>query len=520
MTEDARSPDHHRRGRRHGLVSSAVMMLGSSYFDMLLGVVRGIIVMNLIGPTGRGIMRLVALFLKYLTHSHLGVVHGVSKQLPQALGREDHDAADDIERVGSTFILVTALAGGLGLLLFGMLSRYGSETRHALMIGGGLLVTQQGYALYRCLLRAWGRFPALAGAAMVNTLTQFVFIIIGAALFKVTGAMIGWLGAGVLTVLYFRLVSRFALRLRFERRVVRQLLIVGLPMALIVFSDTLLRTVDGIIVVGTYDAYRYGLYSVAMQVATYLYGIPEAVGFVIMPRILEMHAASNNNVESVRRQVLLPTIAAATVMPVAAGSAFILLPAAIHALIPQFAGATFAAQVLALASVLLALPVAANGLLIALNRELLVVGSKGLGAAVIYGLARRQALRDGSLAAIAQTAGLGYLVAGLLSLVAVLGRYYHSRAGLVFQIAMCYAPLAWCIAALRLSGWLVRPLELQTPDGWLPALVRLGVFLVAMMPVVLYGNARTGMFSAFGAVIRRAAAHLRPPDDGNHTEQD
>lgn len=486
------------------------MMLGSSYFDMLLGVVRGIIVMNLIGPTGRGIMRLVALFLKYLTHSHLGVLHGLSKQLPQALGREDHEAANDIERVGSTFVLLTALLGGGGLLLFGLLSRYGSETRLALMIGGGLLVTQQGYALYRCLLRAWGRFPALAGAAMVNTVAQFVFIILGAMLFKVTGAMIGWLGAGVLAVLYFRLASRFALRLRFDRQVARRLLVVGLPMALIVFSDTLLRTVDGIIVVGAYDAYRYGLYSVAMQMATYLYGIPEAVGFVILPRILEMHAA-HNNVESVRRQVLLPTIAAATIMPVAAGCAFILLPPAVHALIPQFTGAIFAAQVLALASVLLALPVAANGLLIALNRETLVIAGKGLGAAVTYVLAHRQALYAGSLAAIARAAALGYLIAGLMSLCIVLRRYYHSRAAVVLQVALCYAPLAWCIAALRLSGLLVRTLESQTPDAWLPAFARLGVFLVAMLPVVLYGNARTDMFGALVAVIRRVAARLRRP---------
>ena len=493
------------------------MMLGSSYFDMLLGVVRGIIVMNLIGPTGRGIMRLVALFLKYLTHSHLGILHGLSKQLPQALGREDNETADDIERVGSTFVLLAALVSGLGLALFGLLSGYGSETRVALMIGGGLLVTQQGYALYRCLLRAWGRFPALAAAAMVNTVTQFVFIILGAALFKVTGAMIGWLGAGVLAVLYFRLASRFGLRLRFDRGVARQLLVVGLPMALIVLSDTLLRTVDGIIVVGTYDAYRYGLYSVAMQMATYLYGIPEAVGFVILPRILEMHAASNN-VESVRRQVLLPTIAAATVMPVAAGCAFILLPPAVHTLIPQFAAAIFAAQVLALASVLLALPVAANGLLIALNRESFVIINKGLGAAVIYGLARRQALAGGSLAAIARAAGLGYLIASVLSLGAVLRRYYDSRTAVALQIALCYAPLAWCIAALRVSGWLVRPLELAAPDGWLPAFARLGVFLLAMLPVVLYGNRRTGMFSALRAVIRRASARLRPQGSGNDAQ--
>lgn len=490
------------------MVGSLAMMLSSSYCEMLLGLVRGIVVMNLIGPTGRGIMRLVALFLKYLTHTHLGMLHGISKGLPQALGRGDAATADDVESVGASVVTLTSLLSGLGLFVFGWLSGYGTETRLALMAGGGLLVTQQSYALYRCVVRAWGRFSVLASAQVVNTVTQFVLIISGAALFGVTGAMLGWLFATALAVLYFRFAIRFSVPIRLDRRVALRLLATGVPIGLILLTDTLLRTADAIVVARMFGLYVYGLYSVPMQTATYLYGIPGAVGFVIMPRILETHAAGND-ADELRRQVLLPTIAAATYMPLAAGCAFILLPPLVRAVIPKFEGCIFAAQVLALASVLLALPIAANQLLIAVNKEFFVVRNNLLGSLVIFILGWWRATHLGSLSSIAYAAGVGYLVSGLLSLIEVLGRYYKSKVELVAQVALCYAPLAWCVAALPLSGRLARSVGDGSGSDWWETLTRLGIFLVAMLPVLVYGNARTGMVREFSRVARKAYQRLR-----------
>jgi len=508
--------DHRGTHLRTGVLSSAVWMLGSSYCEMALGLAQGIFVMRLIGPVGRGIMRMVDMAHKYLTHSHLGILHGVSKELPLAIGRADTEDADSIEAVGATFVTTTGLLAGLGLFLFGWVSRYGSETKVALMVGGGLLVTQQVYALYRCVLRAWGRFPLLAGAAITNTVARFIFIILGAMLFRVTGAMLGWLLASVLAVLYFRLTSRFVVPISFNWSVALRLLRTGLPIALIILSDTLLRTVDALVVGACYDvdkALRFGWYTVAMQVATYLYRIPEAGGFVIMPRILESYAA-NGDAARVRRQIMLPTIASATVMPVAAGIAFIMLPPLIRTVIPRFEGAIFAAQVLSLGSVLLALPIAANGLLIALNREFVVVLNKGLGALITGSLAFWQVSVGGSLRSIAVAACVGYGVAALLSLIQVLRRYYKSRLDLLTQLALCHIPLAWCVVALRVSGLLTRSGSDPLVSDWVRAIVRLLIFVAMMIPVLLYGNAQTGLFREFGRMARKALRKRKSGIDG------
>ena len=342
MSESATPGDHRETHRRSGALSSTVMMQGSSYFDILLGVVRGILVMNLLGPTGRGTLRLVSLFHRYLTNAHLGILHGLTKELPQALGHGDTRAADEIEAVGTAYVVLSGLVGGLGMVLFGWFSGYGSDTRLAMMAGGGVLITLQTYSLYRCVIRAWDRFSVLAGGSVANTTSEFALIILGAKLFHTVGAMLGWLIADVISLLYFRFASRFQVPVRFDWRVALRLLRTGIPITLIIFADTLLRTVDGVIVVGHFSAYRFGLYSVAMQMAVYLTSIAESGNFVMMPRIIETYAA-NGDLARVRRQVMLPTIAAATIMPVAAGAAFILLPPMVSTIVPKFEGCIFAA---------------------------------------------------------------------------------------------------------------------------------------------------------------------------------
>lgn len=492
MPSHDNSGDHRETHRRSGALTAAVMMLGSTYCDVLLGVVRGIIVMNTVGTAGRGIMRMVAIGHRYLTHGHLGIMHGISKELPQALGRGDTEAADRIEAVGSTYVMLTAVVCGLGMAMFGWFSHYGTPTRLSLVAGGGILVAQQTYALYRSVIRAWGRFQVLFGAGLTNTVGEFILIIVGAKLYGVVGAMLGWLLADALSVLYFRFASRFVVPVSLDWRAAYRLAVVGLPVGLIILADTLLRTVDGILVAARFDMHRLGLYSVAMQMATYLNSIPEAGGFVIMPRLLETYAADGDT-GRLRRQVMLPTVAAACLMPFAAGCAFILLPPMVTAVVPKFVGCIFAAQALSLASVMLSLPVAANGLLIALNREAVVVINKCLGAAVIYAMATWQIGHGGGLRSVAVAAAAGYLVSSILSLGYVFSRYFESRWELLTRLALCYAPFAWSLGALKITGWVTRSALDPLGSDWWRALIRLALFVALMLPVLLYGDARTGL---------------------------
>ncbi len=499
--------------RRHqSVIAGLAMVLGSSYSDMLLGVLRGLLVMRAIGPTARGLMRLVGLFERYLPNVHLGSLHGLSKELPIALGRNDERDATHLENVGVSIVLLLASLGSLGMLAWALLAP-GLEfpTRATLALGAGIVLSGQTIALYRIVLRAWGTYSVLAIAGVVMSVSQFVLIVGGAILYGLLGAMWGWLAAMLVALLYFALGSRLQVRLQIDRATVVRLIRVGLPIAAIILADVLLRTVDGIIILKYRGLYWYGLYSVAVQVAAYLYRIPEAGGFVLMPRIWQRYS-THNNLEALRDYVVRPTLAAGLIMPVLAGVLFIVMPNMIWALIPKFHPAIYAAQVLAMSSVFLALPVAANGLLIALNQEKIVIINQLVGAIIVAVGTMLLVMIKFSLANIAMVAGLGYAVAGALTLYIVLGRYYRKRWRLWAELAVCYLPLLWALIALKAAGvtssWLLAP----EPNMWSRMVLRTVLFLVLVLPMLWYAEHRTGLLRQIRKLAATTLTKRLPPN--------
>ncbi len=503
------SPRRAARGRSQTVLGGLGMILGSSYCDMLLGVIRGILVMRAIGPTARGLMRLVHLFGRYLTHSHLGSLHGLSKELPLALGRGAHQDATHIENVGTTAVVLLATLASGGMLAYALLGPgMQGPTRLTLAIGAGIILGGQAIALYRVVLRAWGIYSVLAIAAILMSLSQFVLTVGGAAFFGLMGAMWGWLAAVTVPLLYFAAVSNFYIRPQLDWPMLWRLIRVGVPIAGVLFSGILLRTIDGILVIRYFSTYHFGLYTVAMQIAAYLYRIPEAAGFVLMPRIWERYGAARQT-EALRDYVIRPTLAAGLIMPILAGFVFIIVPVMIHVMIPRFSPAIFATQILSLAAVFLALTVAADGVLIAFNKEWIVIVNKLAGAAVaaagILALLTIPTIEP-SLARIAMAAAAGYAVTSILTLYIVLRHYYSKRLQLWRELAICYLPLLWVITALKVSGAATDWMLGTSANMWADVALRCLCFGVLVLPVLWYTEHRTALLKE---LRRRTAATLR-----------
>jgi O-antigen/teichoic acid export membrane protein len=494
------------RQKRQTLASTAILIIGgSSYFSMLVGMLRSVLVMRLVGPAPQGVRRIVDLILKYLGHAHLGILHGTNKELPICLGQNDAERVQEVEDVGVTWVVGLTLIASVGMLIAGLLNPTGQRvTSIAIMIGAGLLIVGQTATLYRTVARAWGNFKALGIVAGIETVTTFSFTVLGAYGFyhfgradqhreyAVLGAMLGGLLAGCVSLILLGLLAPIHVRVRFDRKLGWQLAKAGLPITGMILADTLLRTVDGAIITASYGSYWFGLYSMAMQMAGYLYAIPEAAGFVMWPRILHAFGAADGDQQALRRQIVLPTMMSGMFMPAIAGTAYILLPPVVNAVLPKFMPAMGATQILALASVFLALPMATNSLLIAQNKGHHVVLYKLSGAAAVaLGclLLAHHNVRD--LTSFAVVASFGYAVAAVLSVGIVLPQYEDSFVRRVTLLFGTFSPFAWACCALLLSRLVGSIFVLPDGTSFVWAVLRLGLFLGLMIPVLLFGNRQT-----------------------------
>jgi O-antigen/teichoic acid export membrane protein len=474
--------------------TAVALICGSSYFAMLVGVLRSVMVMRLLGPTFQGLRRVVDMITKYLFNCHFGILHGASKQLPIYLGEHNPEKVQDVEEVSVTWITALTTVCALGMVVVGLGNPTGQRlTGLAIAIGGGWLLVQQTITVYRTILRAWGHFGLLTVAGAVDTVATFSFTLLGAWKFGVIGAMLGTLLGWCITLVVYMVYSPISLRPRFEARIAYDLARIGLPIAAYIFADTLLRTVDGAIIASCYDAYRMGLYSLAMQMAGYLYAIPESAGFVIWPRILEAYGAAAGDPKAMRRQIILPTLVSASLMPIMAGVSYILLPPMVTLVVPKFESAIPAAQVLSMASVFLALPMASNSLLIALNRELTAVLVKLVGAAVSAGGCLWLAHNHGSLEHFALAASAGYAVAALLSLSLVLPHYTAGALDAVKTCVGILAPFVWGCGALAISYELASFVAQPSAQSWTWAAARVVAFVALTVPLLLLGNRQTNL---------------------------
>jgi O-antigen/teichoic acid export membrane protein len=342
------------------------------------------------------------------------------------------------------------------------------------------------------VLRSWGNFRLLSYLTVADAVAAFGLAIYGGYRWGFLGAMLGMLAAWLIDLIILHVYSGIRIRPSWNLATAVRLFKTGLLILAITFSDTLLKTVDGAIIIRYYDAYRIGLYSVGMQMAGYMFTLPEAAGFVIWPKIIEAWGASGD-LRRMRRHVQLPTQISAAFMPLLAGSAHILLPLLIVWIVPEFVNSAKAGQILAWGGIFLALPLASNSVLIATNRELVVTATRGLSGVALGVVSYLLVQQQAPIEHIALTAAGAYAVASVLSLMWVLPQYFKGYQ-LMVEIAGCYLPTVWAMVSLKIANVLASDFIMPHPADPMWAVLYLLFFVCLYVPGMVYGKYHTGLW--------------------------
>ena len=100
--------------RRRGEILSSASMFTSPAVNMLYG----FLVVRYLKPDTAGLLSTAALLPVYLTFLHLGVLNGMQRELPVALGAGDRERADGILRITTMVsLLAGTVSGGICLLV-------------------------------------------------------------------------------------------------------------------------------------------------------------------------------------------------------------------------------------------------------------------------------------------------------------------------------------------------------------------------------------------------------------------
>jgi O-antigen/teichoic acid export membrane protein len=286
-----------------------------------------------IDPVSMGIWHTLLLLSSYLTVVRLGLVNGMGRELPFALGRGEHAKASRIAATALAYNTVCCVV--VAAFFLALVSRLPQAPWP--MALGAMAVTSAAN-LYLAYLQATFRSSAEFDRLSRIQWAQAAFGIALPVMAYVWGfaglCLHGALQAVAVTFFAHR-ERPFPVRARFEPRLARQLFATGLPLFVAGYLQVVASGFDRVILLRRAGVAAVGYYAPAVAVLAAMAIVPGAIATYVYPRM--SYALGQGQTEEALRGMALRAVATslAVGLPIAAAGWFA-APAAITRFFPQY----------------------------------------------------------------------------------------------------------------------------------------------------------------------------------------
>lgn len=390
----------------------------STGFVQFARVASGLVVAALVDPVAWGTWYLLNLIIAYGGLTQLGALNGMNREVPSALGNQDHDLARAIRRSALGVLLLTTGIAALLLLAAGVTIPSVTLSDEFLLTIGLLLVTQM-FTYASTSLRSTTHFTQLSRIQVLQGVLHPALSILGAVLAGIPGFILGQIIALGLCNLATVGAGTVIWRPRIDLKLSRHLIAVGFPIMLVGLVHTLFATVDRWIVAGRLGPEALGHYSLAIMALSAVALLPQVISQQFYPRMAYAWSANANPLELQRMATKQRLYTFLAVVPMV-GLIILLAPPVVNAFLPAYSPGIQAILVTATVPLVSTVGQGYGGILHVLNRQYWYMGAI-LAALVVnvvaslllvgpYGLV---GVAFGTLTAFAVLAGLRVLLGGV-----------------------------------------------------------------------------------------------------------
>lgn len=325
------------------------------YSVRIAAVLKNLLLAWFLGPAQFGFVAAFLTFLTYSAYLDLGLFHAIYREIPMLRGAGEQRR---IARVVDTAFGGSLVLGGTAaaaLLLLSFLEAV-NVAPGPWWLGLGLALAVLGQQF------AGVPYNVALGEGRLGPLGRALTIAAAADLAASVGGGIAWGAAGAVALGSVGLFVQFVLvrgflpvkpRFRWDLREAKRLAAVGIPIALIWFSNANFIAIDKVVALVGLGKASLGLYTLATAASGLVMVGPVAVATRFWPRILHRLGES-----PAARGAFSAAAAGAHAAATVAGSLLVVglvaAPVLTHALLPEYESAVRAAQILLAGSALLA----------------------------------------------------------------------------------------------------------------------------------------------------------------------
>jgi O-antigen/teichoic acid export membrane protein len=362
----------------------------SQYWVRFLSTLRGVLAARLLGPAGYGSWNALMLIMDYGIQAHSCTFAGLDQAVPARIVDGDEARLARVKRAGLFNVLATTLLIVVACLVYfgrahGQVREAWGMTGVAVMLACVALTVFSYY--HHTLLRSHGNMGAVSQWYLLQ---GTIGVSLGLGLipwFGQWGLLWGWftgtLIATASVVWRGRAVVPLLPRPSGDSRA---LLATGLPIFIYSYSNFVMRSLDRVIILKFLGTNALGLYGLAVMAVGFLLTMPDAVSYVLYPRLLRRFRESGNQPPSIRDHVHRAMRAQSLIVPALCALGYLAADDMVSWLLPRFAEGVPALRILCFSAAGLSLGNLGSIVQMTLGRQLVLVpvavGMTALGVAL------------------------------------------------------------------------------------------------------------------------------------------
>lgn len=356
------------------IVSDTLFFTFANYCGQFLAMVRGVVVAKFLSPTVYGYFGGLSLIQFYSAQGHLGILHGLNRELSIKKGANDLDGYDEIKNTSFCSILLLAVLLSLGVLLYAQVTDqyYSKYMVWGMRFFGLAIMLQHLEMVYHSILRAEHRINLISISRLLFAFANILLVIILLPFWGFYGVLVALLAASALSCLFLIGKSRLKFSFQINRALVISLMKTGLPISFMFLVEVILTSVDRVMIIRYLDTAQLGYYSIAVTICEALSRLPNAVVYTYFPKILEKYGETGE-IASLKNHFELPSLILGVSVAFFIGIAFLLIGILIANFLPAYREAIVPSKVLLFSVFFMALGQMANRVLIAIKKNRLVI---------------------------------------------------------------------------------------------------------------------------------------------------
>lgn len=483
--------------KKRAIVGHTIRYATSQYFSQFIGFFTAVITRRLLNPFLMGIIEILDVVQGYASYAHLGTAHTLFYKFPYLKGKEKEEEADELKNIIFTFITIAATATSISIMIFAFVFRhkFSPQIFYGLISVSIITICQRVYTYYIMLLRANKDFKILSMSVAFDAVVNLILVLIIVGKFRLYGMYAVLIILPVANTFFIRMFVSYNISYRFDIKKILSCIRFGFPVLLKGILDTLLFSIDRIMIAGMLGIGQLGFYSIAPMARNYSGGISKNFVIVVTPYFLETFGKEEGT-KDVSRYIIIPSTILSVFMAFFLSLVFLAAPVFITLVLPKFIPGLTALKIFLLTTFFTTLVPFATDFLIASNRQVkvtvLALVVLAINAALNYVFIKSGYGINGVAAATA--------IASFFYFIIIIGhamRHFDSTRDVTWFIIKMLLPLFYAVVLIVLLQNIV-----SVANTFVDLFLKMTIFSVFYFPFFLYLNKKTKAIDIIISVLK------------------